>query len=287
MKIPKTIDRVCSENSPQFAGRNHKCQLYHHLLQNQGFPAASLISCKRSPHIAEPEDTRIWAFYHKRKQEGRKTLPHKDQEKKTEVNNNTNRTPHLKVTSKDPRRCLLLHACRKEGGKEAKKSIWKGSKGTPSLLAASGLEPDICSTQASGSSPPKTLSHQDHGSPKPWWWTYTSPPHCNQIHELAPTCSVARAGQQLQCSQKCRPAQTGALAPPFGKQSRSPAASLVSSLNKRENIKVLLFCHTGEQEAWTCLPIKILDNPRHSCTNEQFPSQDNWYIPILRQLVYF
>ena len=47
---------------------------------------------------------------------------------------------------------------------------------------------------------------------------------------------------------------------------------------ERENIKVLLFCHKREQEAWTCLPIKILDNPRHSCTNEQFPSQDNWYI---------
>ena len=49
-------------------------------------------------------------------------------------------------------------------------------------------------------------------------------------------------------------------------------------LKKRENIKVLLFCHKREQEGWTCLPIKILNNPRHSCTNEQFPCRDNWYI---------
>ena len=60
---------------------------------------------------------------------------------------------------------------------------------------------------------------------------------------------------------------------------RSPAARLVSSLKReRGNIKVLLFCHKREQEGWTCLPIKILNNPRHSCTNEQFPSQDNRYI---------
>ena len=52
-----------------------------------------------------------------------KLCQYKDQEKKTEVNNNTNRTPHLKVTSKDLRRCLLLHACRKEGGKEAEKHL--------------------------------------------------------------------------------------------------------------------------------------------------------------------
>ena len=60
---------------------------------------------------------------------------------------------------------------------------------------------------------------------------------------------------------------------------RSPAARLVSSLKReRGNIKVLLFCRKREQEGWTCLPIKILNNPRHSCTNEQFPSQDNRYI---------
>ena len=87
--------------------------------------------------------------------------------------------------------------------------------------------------------------------------------------------------QRLQCSQKCRPAQTGALAPPFGKQkqvSSSQPGEQFKKKRERENIKVLLFCHKREQEAWTCLPIKILDNPRHSCTNEQFPSQDNWYI---------
>lgn len=37
---------------------------------------------------------------------------------KTSVNNNTNRTPQLKVTGKDSRRYLQLPACG-EGGKEA------------------------------------------------------------------------------------------------------------------------------------------------------------------------